>query len=259
MWTEIAAAAAPSIIKGLFGGESEQKYVVPDFKRLRVKAQKAGFNPLTALGATGGGQLSSPVLSTQSVLAEGLADGIGAGLETWFNREDEANKEEIDRINLETMRADRDIAVATAKAMQSGQPFGHTIPSYQHSSGSGRHGPDADPAGEPGGFMEPAKREDIRDESLFQKVRSGVNGGPSWWTLNPDMWDIGIGELIGGAVVHGVGGAATLAGNGAKLTYDGFVKHRGNPAMVPYFTRGLDLGRGSTRNTDKLGEYIGAF
>lgn len=78
-----ALKAGVSLLGGLFGRKKQPQGV--DFAKLRNDAQAAGFNPLTALMATGGAGYSrsaSPALSSASFVQEALERGI----DTWFNQ-----------------------------------------------------------------------------------------------------------------------------------------------------------------------------
>lgn len=82
----LAAPAAPALISagaqlfgGLFGRKEKKQSTVPNLRGLRAEAEAAGFNPLTALQATGGGSVTTvPGLSSAEVLAEAVQAGLGA-------------------------------------------------------------------------------------------------------------------------------------------------------------------------------------
>lgn len=133
IFASIASAVAPSLISGLFGGGDRKTTTESsvNFVKLRRNAEKAGFNPLTALKHGAGGFTSTtstvPGLSTREVLGEAL----GAGLETWFNRDEIAEQEELERIRLETMRAERDNIRARTAFLGAQTAFGSSIPTYE--------------------------------------------------------------------------------------------------------------------------------
>ena len=54
-------------------------------------------------------------------------------------------------------------------------------------------------------YLEKAKDAPVENVPLLWKYRTGIDGSPSWAGLNPDAWEVGIGELIGGGIVHGTG------------------------------------------------------
>lgn len=68
-------SAGSSLLGGIFG-KSKRRSTVPNFAEMRDKARAAGFNPLTALRATGGGiapaQAISP-LSTRAAIGNAIA------------------------------------------------------------------------------------------------------------------------------------------------------------------------------------------
>lgn len=80
----IVAAAAPSLISGvlgIFGAKKKRKQSMSDakkqFSRLREAAERGGFNPLTALQATGTGGFanlpsSAPPLASLDFIRDGL-------------------------------------------------------------------------------------------------------------------------------------------------------------------------------------------
>lgn len=61
-------SGASSLLGGLFGG-SKQQYVVPDYAKIRRRAEKAGFNPLTALTSAPG-----QVVTSQNYMGSAIAD-----------------------------------------------------------------------------------------------------------------------------------------------------------------------------------------
>jgi len=79
----IGKAAVPSLIGGLFGGSSKSQTTRTNFQELVDDAQAAGFNPLTALRATGGaGNVTTtmPSMSSSDFVRNALVDGVTAGL-----------------------------------------------------------------------------------------------------------------------------------------------------------------------------------
>lgn len=93
MWPAILGAVVPGLINAVFGDShkpQQTKTVTTvkenySFNRLRKAAEKAGFNPLTVLRATGGGIGSTqtsvgtiPGVSRQAQIAGAVADGVGA-------------------------------------------------------------------------------------------------------------------------------------------------------------------------------------
>lgn len=106
----------------LFGGGKQES--VTNFTALRNHALAAGFNPLTALKATGGAGFTttSGSLSSNQFLAEAIADSA----ETWFNRDQIARDEEADRLKTEMMREElKDMKRRNTLPVQG---FGYSIP-----------------------------------------------------------------------------------------------------------------------------------
>jgi len=77
------ASAGMSLIGGLLGKKDKVQRQEVDFTKLRDNAQAAGFNPLTALRATGGqgfGVNTMPGLSSAEVLGNAVQAGLGTYL-----------------------------------------------------------------------------------------------------------------------------------------------------------------------------------
>jgi len=66
--TSSLISAGGSLLGGIFG-KSKRRSTVPNFAEMRDKARAAGFNPLTALRATGGGIAPAQALSPLSTRA----------------------------------------------------------------------------------------------------------------------------------------------------------------------------------------------
>lgn len=54
-------------------------------------------------------------------------------------------------------------------------------------------------------YLEAAETAPVENVPLLWKYRTGINGSKTWAGLNPDAWEVGVGELAGGAIVHGTG------------------------------------------------------
>lgn len=101
--------AAGSALAGLFGGGGSTPVQKPyQFGRLRKKALKAGFNPLTALKYAGGGAGSSsfgaPELTLPERLSSAMADLSGA----LSDIKDRKAKEAYDALRMQQMRVEID-------------------------------------------------------------------------------------------------------------------------------------------------------
>lgn len=100
--------AIPSIISGigsLFGGGDESSTI--NYSALVKQAEKAGFNPLTALRAGGGAgfvQTHAPAFAGVATLANAAAQGIDA----WMNFDPAAEKRALERdeLEMEVLRAE---------------------------------------------------------------------------------------------------------------------------------------------------------
>jgi|GEM_PF-2829136 len=72
-------SGASSLLGGIFGG-SKSEYVVPNYQKIRTKAEAAGFNPLTALAMAPGQVVQSQNYMGSAIADAGLAlaDGLVA-------------------------------------------------------------------------------------------------------------------------------------------------------------------------------------
>lgn len=123
-----------SLLSGL-AGKKEQKAPETkfEFTKLRDAAQAAGFNPLTALRATGGQPTSVhqpvPPLSSASI----IANALGTGAETYFANQpdpvrDERNKLEIELMKQELARGNKTWSGAPATSSTPYQAFPENPP-----------------------------------------------------------------------------------------------------------------------------------
>lgn len=103
VFTSIATAVLPSLIGGIFGSKKKETTQRINFKQLRDDAKAAGFNPLTALGATGG---AGNVTTTTPALASGdfLAEALDRGLTAWSNQAQLKKDAEAEQLKLDLMR-----------------------------------------------------------------------------------------------------------------------------------------------------------
>jgi hypothetical protein len=138
--TAISSIAQRSAAKAqrnqALGDQAEQ------FVRLRDAAEKAGFNPLTALRAnpTGGMVNPTPALASGSF----VTDALGAGIETYFNRDKIIKDEERDMLERQLMRQELANMQMQGKAFQKSMNFGFGVgnPTWNNYTGVA---PPADP------------------------------------------------------------------------------------------------------------------
>ena len=91
-----------SLLGKLLGGKSKTRSHI-NFKKLRDDARAAGFNPLTALRATGGAGhsvTSGPDMSSQAFIQDAISDGVDA----WTNREAAQLDKEYQELRNEQMK-----------------------------------------------------------------------------------------------------------------------------------------------------------
>lgn len=118
-------SAGSSLLGGLFGRKKEQT-TRTNFVQLRDDALAAGFNPLTALRATGGGGNTTTTLPGLSAF-EVLADAVGAGVDTYLRLDPIGQKtrdlqNELLQREIETLKAARyagDSSIGRVPSVQS--------------------------------------------------------------------------------------------------------------------------------------------
>lgn len=122
------------LLGGLFGGRKKQSNTV-DYAKLRDKAIEGGFNPLTALrngGAAGFTQTTLPALSSGEV----LADALGSGLDTYYNRQQLNRDIERDALEKAIMREELD-QLQKRNSVVRDRDFGYSIPHAVTTTGVG--------------------------------------------------------------------------------------------------------------------------
>ena len=114
------------LLGGLFGSKKKETKQTTDFVALRKSAEAAGFNPLTALKATGGGGFTT---TTHPGLSSGefIADALGAGFDAWASHD--PIQRERDALEVELMRAELDRIKADAGVTQG---FAGGVPTARH-------------------------------------------------------------------------------------------------------------------------------
>ena len=105
-------SGASSLLGGLLGRKSKTQSTRINFQQLRDDAQAAGFNPLTALKATGGGGNTTTThggLSSMEVIGNAIQDGLGTFLS-------------FDPVAEETKRLENELLAQQVKRYKSGEP-----------------------------------------------------------------------------------------------------------------------------------------
>lgn len=105
----VGKALGGAVVNKAFGGDKDRQTTTRvNYAQLRNDAQAAGFNPLTALKATGGmGNTTTtepPALSSRQFIANALNEG----LDNWFNRDQIALDKERQRLEVDIARAELD-------------------------------------------------------------------------------------------------------------------------------------------------------
>ncbi|ARC88799.1 hypothetical protein [Rhodovulum sp. MB263] len=97
-----------SLLGGLFGSKKKAKYVVPDYGKIRARAEAAGFNPLTALtsapgavASAGQNYMGQAIADAGLLLADGLAKKAEKTGELQKAREQNAQlKERVQQLTI---------------------------------------------------------------------------------------------------------------------------------------------------------------
>ncbi len=97
-----------------------------NFTKLRNRAVKAGFNPLTALRAQGG--TSGGTTTTTGGLSSGavLAEAVNAGVNTYFNHQQNKMDEQAEGLKIAMMEEELELLQKQNKLPNGG--FGYSIP-----------------------------------------------------------------------------------------------------------------------------------
>lgn len=136
MLEAILGSVAPKLIGGIvgkiFGRKSKPQTNSVDYEALVRNAEKAGFNPLTALrnGGAAGHMITDPALSSSSFIADALSQGVNAA----FGYKQDQRDEEREKIQLELMRGELREQQAREDAFKN---YGFTPPSV--TTYTGRH------------------------------------------------------------------------------------------------------------------------
>lgn len=183
----ILAAAAPSLVDGLFGlfGGSESTTV--NYKALRKNAEKGGFNPLTALrggGSAGFVKTHSPAMASLGTMAKALA----AGYQTDYFRDPRAE---------ETAELERQVMAAQLKNIESGTRLNEKQLSAPARVAGSRSRPLRDDPN-PGVPDQPG-----RNPTMYT-TPAGTDG-TGWWHSDPDApdteyWEDRYGDFLGGII-----------------------------------------------------------
>lgn len=139
-WIPAAITGAATVASGLLGkGKTKTQWDFQERERLEKErfkwlvkgAQKAGFNPLTVLGATGGGLGGGPVAtSTPFGVRQAIADAISAGANAYLAHDPVLD--ESKDVENELLR--KQIAQYENEARRFGsRPIGAPVPSLRKS------------------------------------------------------------------------------------------------------------------------------
>lgn len=197
-----------------------------DLGKLSKEARENGFNPMTVLGTTGGNgfsggaSLGSP--PHQNTLASGdfLTEAMDRSVDNWYNSEPLFNTSEEDGLRVKMMQEELKDLQRRNEAPIGG--FGYSIPQVTTTSANTS-------AANAELSMEQAEKVQREDISLTGDFRTGVQGDNSYTGLNPEAWEIGIGEIAGGALIHG----GSFALNKSKQLRD-WMKGRYDKGKFPY-------------------------
>lgn len=106
------------------------------FVRLRDAAEKAGFNPLTALRANPGGGMVNPTPALAS--GQFVADALTGSVDTYFNAKAQERDAERDMLEKALMREELRAMQAQGRAVtRAGMAFGFEVPQANNYTGTG--------------------------------------------------------------------------------------------------------------------------
>ena len=175
-----------------------------DFQKLRDDAQKAGFNPLTALTLTGGSGYQRPIDTSGPSLggAQFIVDGLTGAAESYFNARASQDAEALRLKHDSDMQAQ----LLAARGISTYSGFGVNGPTL--ASGKVDHSlPTIGVVSDQGGMsLSPTflkKSEEMKTVPMYINVFDGLTG-QKFSYLNPDLTDSGPAEMATGL--------ATLAG-----------------------------------------------
>lgn len=117
MWSAIGAIGS-TLLGGLFGKKKEKQTNEIDYVKLRDNAEKAGFNPLTALRAGGGAGFTTS--TNHPALSSTIGDIAGQAFNAWANHDPMA--EDRKSVEFDLMKAQlANIEADTTAKLRQGQ------------------------------------------------------------------------------------------------------------------------------------------
>ncbi|MDN2583399.1 hypothetical protein [Aquibium sp. ELW1220] len=191
-WAPIIGAGA-SILGKIFGGGSQKQTSTVDYVQLVKNAEKAGFNPLTALrngGAAGFTTTSTPALSPMGIAGEVLG-GVGNFLQNFDPLADQKREAEYRLVEAQIANLDASTSALT-------RPGSFNVPA--RTAGNVERRPSGTPgqlsAPNPARFGGPLTPEIKTPEATNPWHRStGALIDPN--APNASVWEDRYGELIG--------------------------------------------------------------
>lgn len=180
--------------------------------RLRESAERAGFNPLTALLANGGSGFTQAAsgaapLASIEMLTSGLSS-VGDILSGQKAKDDARQKtiDDLDRLRLEQAKAGKAGFSKTRTVIQSTPrpSAASSIPAVSGVSNIGNNSRSASPVSVSEGWLTPDREQDrlpVTDSPGAFKIDNALTDGPIWLPGDGDPWGI---DELGTAVVVGV-------------------------------------------------------
>lgn len=192
--------AGASLLGGIFGKKQRNKELaMQDPVYIRKRLEEAGLNPATHYGAAA----SSMGLNYAPQMGAAFADA-GAMIASGFDRSQQLQIQNT-RLAMEREKLDavlKQVSLRPQTAGIYGKNTGRADASLQPKTPF---------------IMEKAETEPVKNIPLTSVSRTGM-GGQEWTTLNPNAFEIGVGEILGGVIIHG--GAWGV--NQGKKFYDFF-------------------------------------
>jgi len=145
--TAIAKTVAGSLVSGAIASNQQKKNLAfqqaqsdqnegrhsDRFVDLVENAQRAGFNPLTALRADGASTYQAPILNAPMSSSTFIGNALVDGMNTGFNYDQQKRDEERDNLERDIMKAQLD-QLQKANKVRGGEYFGYGIPNAQTTS-----------------------------------------------------------------------------------------------------------------------------
>lgn len=218
-WVAPLISAGASLLGGLFGKKEQKTTSTIDYSAMREAAEKAGFNPLTALRAGGGAGFTTthhPALASGGFIADAL-NGVANAVAAIDPMRDAAAKLEL-QIQQETLKSLQNSNAGLRRASIGGVPVaaGQRVAAVNSPLATG---------------PVPSGPLDRREPTTDTPTR--VNPYPSWltrqgWQINPwnvsaQNWEDWMGDNEIASTVFSIGQLGSdIVWNGGRLAREAY-------------------------------------